>query len=278
MKQDGALESAAAGRKRQELRLALRADRTLVVSSVEKAILEAECPGVDVHILSTIYPLEEVDVPGFNSRTAIIFIGGFQHRPNVDAVLYFAREIFPLVRARLPDVVFQVIGPDAPPEILELDSPSIHILGHVSDVRPLFHQARVSVAPLRFGAGVKGKVNQSMALGVPTVLTSTAAEGMYLVNEWNAMIADLPGQFADAVVRLWSSRKLWQKISTNGRQNLRDHFSVQAAAKPIDDMLTWAGLNSQSRSSAPNSRSLHLAIEHERNQPRSRQPASAQNR
>ena len=183
----------------------MRADLTLVVSPFEKGILEKECPGIDVRILSTIYPLEERDVPGFDGRRDIVFIGGFQHLPNADAVLYFAREIFPLVRDRLPDAVFQVIGPDAPPEILALASPSIQILGHVPDVRPLFDRARVSVAPLRFGAGVKGKVNQSMALGVPTVVTSIAAEGMYLVHENNAMIAEDPERFADAVVRLWTT-------------------------------------------------------------------------
>ena len=250
VQQDKSLESAAAIRKQQELSLALRADRTLVVSPVEKAILERECPGIDVRILSTIFPLEELDVAGIEGRGNIIFIGGFQHPPNADAVLFFAREIFPLVRDRLPDAVFQIIGPDAPPEVLELESSSIHVLGHVPDVKPLFHQARLSVAPLRFGAGVKGKVNQSMALGVPTVLTSIAAEGMYLVHEHNAMIADDPESFADAVVRLWTSREIWERLSTNGRLNIREHFSAEAAAESIAEMLYWAGLTSSARSTA----------------------------
>ena len=240
--QDDSLESAVVSRKVQELKLALRADLTLVVSSVEKAILERECPGIDVRILSTIYPLEEGALPAFDERRDIVFIGGFQHVPNVDAVLYFAREIFPRVLDRLPDVVFQVIGPEPPPEVRGLESRNIRILGHVPDVKPLFHQARVSVAPLRFGAGVKGKVNQSMALGVPTVVTSIAAEGMYLVHEDNAMIADDPENFADAVVRLWTSRALWEQVSASGRRNLEDHFSVRAAARAIDDLLVWAGL------------------------------------
>jgi O-antigen biosynthesis protein len=240
--QDNVLESAITIRKKEELRLATRADLTLVVSPIEKAILEHECPGIDVRILSNIFPIEENEVRGFDSRRDIIFIGSFQHAPNADAVLYFAREIFPVIRDRLPDVVFQVIGPDAPPEVVELGSPSIRVLGSVPNVRPLFDQARISVAPLRFGAGVKGKVNQSMALGVPTVVTSIAAEGMYLVHEENAMIADDPERFADSVVRLWTSRELWERVSTNGRQNIRDHFSVEAAAKMIDEVLLSAGL------------------------------------
>jgi GT2 family glycosyltransferase len=251
--QDQSLMSEAARRKQQELRLAVRADLTLVVSPIEKAILEKECPGIDVRVLPTIFPFEEIDTPGFDGRKDIIFIGGFQHPPNADAVLYFAREVFPRVRSRLPDVVFQVVGPDAPPEVLELASPCTQILGYVPDVRPFFDRARVSVAPIRFGAGVKGKVNQSMAFGVPTVVTSIAAEGMYLVHERDAMIADDPDSFADAVVRLWTSRELWESVSTHGRRSLREHFSVEAAAKPIDELLQWTGLPQPARSSPPNS-------------------------
>ncbi len=133
-------------------------------------------------------------------------------------------QIFPRVLDRLPDVVLQVIGPDASPEIERLACPNIQVLGYVPDVRPIFDRARVSVAPLRFGAGVKGKVNQSMALGVPTVLTSIAAEGMYLVHEENAMIADDPDRFADEVVRLWTSRELWERVSAQGRRQYQGAF------------------------------------------------------
>ncbi len=243
LKQDPVLRASAALRKQQELNLARNADLTLVVSSLEKDILDRERLGLDVRIISTIYPLDGAIVPGFEGRRNILFIGGFEHPPNADAVLYFAREIFPLVRARIPECVFQVIGSEPTPEILELASPHIQVLGHVPEVRPFFDRARVSVAPIRFGAGVKGKVNQSMSFGVPAVVTQVAAEGMYLVHEHNAMIADDPDRFADAVVRVWNSPELWERLSINGRQNLREHFSVETAAQCIDELLQWAGLN-----------------------------------
>ena len=145
-----------------------------------------------------------------------------------------------------------MIGPEPPPEVRRLSSPNIEILGYVADVRPYFDCARLSVAPLRFGAGVKGKVNQSMALGVPTVVTSIAAEGMYLVHGHNAMIADDPESFADAVVRVWTSTELWERLSTNGRENLREHFSVEAASQPIDELLEWAGLSAWVQGRGPN--------------------------
>jgi GT2 family glycosyltransferase len=239
---DDRLRASAAKRKRQELRLAMRSDLTLVVSSVEKAVLESEYPGLDVQVLSNIHPIDEADPPGFEHRRDIVFIGGFEHEPNIDAVLFFATEVLPRVAGRMPGAVFHVIGPEPPPAIRRLASPQIRIHGHVADVRPIFDRARVSVAPLRYGAGVKGKVNQSMALGVPTIVTSIAAEGMHLVNKENTMIADGPESFAEALYETWSSPELWQRISKSGRENIRQHFSVNAADRRIDAVLDWAGV------------------------------------
>ena len=234
----------AQSRKEQELGLARAADLTLVVSPVEKAVIEEECGNeIDVRILSNIHPIIAGERPGFESRRDILFIGGFDHAPNTDAVLYFAREIFPRIAERIPEAIFQVIGPYPTPEISGLASSRIQILGFVPDVAPLFDRSRLSVAPLRFGAGVKGKVNQSMSFGVPTVVTSIAAEGMHLIDGVDAMIADQPDRFADSVVRLWSSPELWRQVSQNGLKNLNEHFSVEAAARRIDEILVWAGLS-----------------------------------
>jgi GT2 family glycosyltransferase len=238
--QEPAHFAAAALRKKQELRLAMRADRTLVVSPTEKAILEAECAGLDVQVLATVQPIEEAEVPDYEQRGDIVFIGGFGHTPNVDAVLFFAREILPRVRRRLPGAVFHVIGPEPTAEIRRLAGRYTRVHGHVPDVKPIFERARVSVAPLRFGAGVKGKLNQSMALGVPVIATSIAAEGMYLEHGVDAMIADDPEGFAEALLRAWSSRELWERLSRGGRENIREHFSVEAAQRAIDELLEWA--------------------------------------
>src|SRR5271157_383155 len=254
LKQDPTLRASAARRKQQELKLARSADLTLVVSPLEKEILDRERLGLDVRIISNILPIELADVPGFEGRRNILFIGGFEHPPNADAVLYFAREILPLIKARIPEAVFQVIGSEPTPEILKLASPHIQVLGYVPEVRPYFDKARVSVAPIRFGAGVKGKVNQSMSFGVPAVVTRVAAEGMYLVHEQNALIADDPEDFAAAVVRLWTEPELWHRLSLCGRENLRQHFSVEAARQRIDELLEWAGLSISVQGRAVHSR------------------------
>jgi GT2 family glycosyltransferase len=251
LKQDPVLRAAVARRKQQELRLVRNADLTLVVSQAELELLGNECPWHEVRIFPTVYPLGEAEIPGPGGRQNIIFIGSFEHPPNVDAVLHFAREIFPRVLVRIPDAVFQVIGSDPTPEIRALARKNIEVLDFVPDVVPYFHRARLSVAPLRFGAGVKGKVNQSMALGVPTVVTSIAAEGMHLAHEENAMIADDAEGFAEAIVRVWTSPDFWQRLSEAGRNNVREYFSVEAAGRHIDALLSWAGISTPGSRGGP---------------------------
>ena len=157
-------------------------------------------------------------------RRDIVFIGGFDHAPT-STPSSTSPEIFPRVQERIPEAVFQVIGPASDAGDLRLASPQHSYPGlrrRTSNRSSI--NARVSVAPLRFGAGVKGKVNQSMSFGVPTVVTSIAAEGMYLTHELDAMIADDPERFADAVVRLWTSPELWRTVSQNGLRNLARTF------------------------------------------------------
>src|SRR4029077_19987363 len=149
------------------------ADETWVVSPIEQQMLQENWPNKSIQLVSNI-----VDVTGpvtpFALRRDWLFIGGFQHRPNIDAVLFFVQEIYPLVRDRLPDTKFYIIGDKAPPEIVALASDRIIVAGLQRNGGAFFGHARLSIAPLRFGAGIKGKINQSMAFGVPVVATSIA--------------------------------------------------------------------------------------------------------
>ena len=183
--------------------------------------------------------------PGFDDRHQVLFIGAFAHSPNVDAVIYFVLEVLPLIVTRLPELEFVIVGSRPPEEVRALSGKNVEILGYVPDIKPIFDRARVAVAPLRFGAGVKGKVNQTMAYGIPNVVSTIAAEGMHLTHEHDAMIADQPASFADAVVRLWTSRPLWERISVNGRVNVGEHFSVESASRHIEELLAFAGLGAR---------------------------------
>jgi O-antigen biosynthesis protein len=210
-----------------------QADETWVVSSVEQKLLRKARPDKSIEVVSTI-----AEVPGsktpFELRRDWLFIGGFQHRPNIDAVLFFAKEIYPLVSEHLQDAKFYIIGDKAPPEIVALATQRIIVAGLQRDVGPFFDSVKLSVAPLRFGAGVKGKINQSMAFGVPVVATSLAIEGMELQDREDILVADDPKEFARALIELYESEDLWTRLSENGIRKTRTLYSTDAARKKLE--------------------------------------------
>ncbi len=222
--------------KQRELAAAKEADYTLVVSHEEKSILERDCPGVHAHVLPSIHEVHGSAKP-FSQRKELVFVGSFQHAPNLDAVKYLAEEIMPLVREKSSSVKIYVIGNDPPAHITALASEQIVLAGHVPDLGQYFNSCRVSVAPLRFGAGVKGKVLTSLSYGVPVVASSIAAEGMFLTDGEDVLIADEARGFAEAVVSLYRDQSLWNRLSRNGLDTVSKHFSPAAARAALTEVL-----------------------------------------
>ena len=219
--------------KQAELEVAASVDVTVVVSPFEREWLAREAPQAKVEVISN---LHQVSGPGrpFPERHDLVFVGGFRHPPNTDAVRWFATDVFPLIRARLPGVQFHCIGSDCPPAILALSGQEgIVVHGHVPDLAPYMDGVRVAIAPLRYGAGVKGKVNLSMAHGQPVVATSCAVEGMHLRDGFDVLVADEPQAFADAVLRLYTDEDLWNRLSMHGLDNIARHFSLDAAREVV---------------------------------------------
>lgn len=233
---DPELRRLAAETKRAELALMRACDLTLVVSPVERALLAAELPEARVEVLSNVHEVAGRGT-GFNERRDIWFIGGFQHPPNVDAVQWFVREVWPLVAAAVPDARFHVVGSKMPESMRALAGNGVEIHGHVEDLAPFLDGCRVSVAPLRYGAGVKGKVNQAMAHGQPVVATPMAVEGMHLVDGVEVLVAETPAEFAAAVVRLYRDELLWEQLSQAGMANVASHFSFEAARAALARVL-----------------------------------------
>jgi len=226
---DAVLRRTARATTKAELAVAAVADATVVVSAYERDWLRERLPDARVEVLSNLHEVRGPGLP-FAQRHDLVFVGGFRHPPNVDAVLWFANAVFPRVRSRLPDVRFHCIGGDCPPEILALSAlDGVVVHGHVPDIAPYMDGARVALAPLRYGAGVKGKVNLSMAHGQPVVATSCAVEGMHLQDRHDVLVADDAAGFADRVVELYRDEALWNRLSANGLDNVRTHFSLEAA-------------------------------------------------
>jgi glycosyltransferase involved in cell wall biosynthesis len=234
-KADHRLKRLAAACKKRELAVAWKAHATLVVSPVEKQILAKECPRIRVEVVSNIHEVHARS-EGFSKRRGLLFIGDFFHAPNVDAVLFFARNIFPLVEKALPDARFHIVGSNIPDGIFRLANLKILVHGFVPDVGPLFNTCKVSVAPLRFGAGVKGKINQSQSYGVPVVATSMAVEGMQLEHAESVLVADTPETFAKAIADVYTDECLWNRLSRNGTRNLEEHFSFNSARTGLENL------------------------------------------
>ena len=223
--------------RRSELDVVMRSDATLVVSSTERELLAREAPGARVELVSNLHRAAGPGQP-FAQRNDLVFVGGFRHPPNVDAVLWFGREVFPAIHAALPGIRFHCIGGDPTREVLALASqPGCVVYGHVPDIDPFMDGCRIAVAPLRYGAGVKGKVNLSMAHGQPVVATSCAVEGMHLVDGVDVLVADTAAAFADAVLRLYRDEALWNRLATGGLANVARHFSADAARDAVRRVL-----------------------------------------
>ena len=154
-----------------------------------------------------------------------MFIGSFLHPPNADAVRWFVTDVLPLIRRELPDVEFTILGNALSPEITSLASASVHPVGYVADADSHFARARVFVCPLRYGAGMKGKIGHSMSVGLPVVTTTAGAEGMMLTDGETALIADGPEAFAAAVVKVYLDERLWTDISDRAKTHIATHFS-----------------------------------------------------
>lgn len=231
----------AAGRTREaELELVAQCQVTYVVSKVEADVLRQACPQARIHVLSNIHELQPPG-PGPEHRHGALFVGGWGHPPNQDAVAWLCRDIWPLVREQSADCCLHLVG-DIPQEVARQLAriPNITVHGRVADLKPLMDQCRIALAPLRVGAGVKGKVNSAMSHGLPVVATTIAAEGMFITPGTDALIADDTHATAAAIVRLEQDDALWNALSNAGRRNVQQHFSAEAADRALQQWLPVA--------------------------------------
>lgn len=209
-----------------ELGIIGQADCILTPSTHEADILGAEFPLLPVSVLPLVVECHGTDA-GFPERRDICFLGGYGHPPNVDAAVFFATEILPLIHARDASIRFIVAGANATTEVRALAGASVVVTGMVDDLRDVFDTARVFVCPLRFGAGAKGKIVMAMSYGVPVVSTMIGAEGMSLADEEDLLIADTPAEIAEACLRAYFDPQLWTRLSRAGLRQVRDVWSVE---------------------------------------------------
>jgi len=219
-----------------ELWAARACDITLVVSPVEKEILERELPGIKVEVIPNVHPVCG-SRRSFGERKGLLFVGYYPHLPNRDAVLYFIDEILPGIRKELPDVKLYVVGPEPGRDIESRASDDVIVTDWVKDLESFLDESRVFVCPLRYGAGIKGKIGHSQSYGLPVVTTTMGAEGMGLADGTNALIADDPQEFARQVTALYSDEALWNRLSAGGLDYVLENYAPDIVRDKLDALV-----------------------------------------
>lgn len=211
-------------RTKREIASVYRCDLSLIISTYEMDLLSGVL-GKNANLLYHLpfmIPADEVplDGPSFEERTGFIFIGGGKHSPNIDAIKYLRSDIWPQIRKQIPNAHLNIYGAYLPQHILELHDESTGFLvkGKADRISDAMGKAKVCLAPLRYGAGIKGKLLHAMQYGTPSVTTSIGAEGMYAEMDWNGVIAKNANDFMKAAVALYSDKDKWLQAQKNGYQ------------------------------------------------------------
>ena len=223
--------------KRYEVDEMRASDVVTTITDVERDIVGSLIPDHDVAILPNVHGVRTAPIAGVGGRKDLLFIGSYRHLPNVDAVQWFVSTVLPLILHKAPARFF-ALGSFPTPEVEALASETTLIPGYLNDVSGYFDRARVFVAPLRYGAGMKGKIGMAMAMGLPVVTTSIGAEGMGLVDGVNALIADDEEAFASAVLRVYHDDDLWESLSAEGVRHVGREWSPHAMKTRLADLMS----------------------------------------
>ncbi len=225
--------------KRIEFDLFSKADVVLTLSQSEKKIIQENFPGKEINIMPVFYYENFIEnKKDFSRRENIMFVGGFNHTPNIDAVLWFAKEIFPTIQTTIPGIQFYIVGSNPPDEIMKLNSESVIVKGFVSDEELIcmYNQVKLVVIPLRYGAGVKGKTIEAMYCQTPIVTTSFGIEGLKNIN-YVLQAHDNKEDFASQVVSYYLNNEKLEMVSMDYFNYVKLFFSKEAALNVIKHSL-----------------------------------------
>jgi glycosyltransferase involved in cell wall biosynthesis len=236
---------------KREIASIYRSDLTLVISEFEASLLR-ETFKIDPSLLFYLPFLIDTQasadtsvLPNFKDRKHFINMGNFKHRPNRDAVLFLKQEIWPLIRKALPDAEMHIYGAYVTEELLQLNNVKEKFLvkGWAADKKEVYMYSRVCLAPLRFGAGLKGKLIDAMQFGTPCITTRTGAEGMQGDLPWNGFVEDDVKRIAEKAVLLYQDEATWNRSRNNGFALLKHNFDRQSFEKDLKDRIDHLTLN-----------------------------------
>lgn len=221
---------------KMEDRILLTADWIWVTSAREQQVLLQRYPALPVGLAPNGVDCGAKKLLAPVSGHEILFVGCMRHFPNVDAVRYFVREVLPLLRQKVPDALFRVVGRGTGPDIRELaKNPGVVITGEVSDLLPYYRQCAACVVPLRSGGGTRLKILECMAYGRPVVSTSLGAEGIEIEDGRHFLRADTPAAMVDSILRIFSSPGVGAELTAHARTRVEEKYDWATIAAGMDD-------------------------------------------
>jgi glycosyltransferase involved in cell wall biosynthesis len=226
--------------KRYEAHQCQEFDYVLAVSQEDRTALE-EAAGhpLEITVIPIAVDTDEIKpVTRGSDADHILYLGTMYWPPNIDGVNWFTQEVMPLLRAQRPALVFDVVGSHPPKELLELNRPGtgLNVTGYVKDVTPYLQKAGLMICPLRAGGGMRVKILEALAQGLPVVSTTIGCEGIAVTPGQDVLIADTPQDFAGAVLRILEERSLADELAKNGRKLIEDKYDYRKACIPLDQM------------------------------------------
>lgn len=231
------LASQAATVRQGELAAISAVDATIVHSGIEQQLIATVVPAATVHVVPWAYPLRPVATPAAQ-RSGVVFVGGYRHKPNVYAACWLVEEIMPRVWQVLPGLPCSLVGSHMPESVRAMASAHVEAIGFVPDVNTIYEQRLLSVAPLRYGAGVKGKVLEAFAAGLPCLMTGCAAEGVALHGDLQTLVADDAEGIAKLIIALHRNPLRVTALGTAGQRMMARHYAegaVDAAIRSVVD-------------------------------------------
>ncbi|MGB3775999.1 MAG: glycosyltransferase, partial [Leeuwenhoekiella sp.] len=236
---------------KREIASVYRCDLTLIISEFEMKLLHDfyKVPqSLLVYLPFMVNKLTDADISSWNSfenRTDFMTIGNFRHLPNYDMVLYLKTAIWPLIRKALPEAKLNIYGAYPPEKVKQLHNPKegFIVQGHVKSSKEVFLKARVCLAALRSGAGLKGKILEAMECGTPCVATSIGAEGMYGDQDNTMPVEDTPEGFAQAAIDLYVNKYEWENVQKNGIEVINSRFEKEKWSRTLTERLDYSSEN-----------------------------------
>jgi glycosyltransferase involved in cell wall biosynthesis len=216
-----------------------KADTIIAISKTDKNLVAKFFDNDDkFEVLSNLhqYQKKPKNFKTFHERKDLLFIGSFGHTPNLDAVHFLHDQIMPIVWKTYPKIVVNIIGSNPVQSILELDNERFKVLGFIEDIEPYFVNSRLFIAPLRFGAGIKGKIGQSLEYSLPVITTEIGAEGFDFGTFEDEMIANQPKEFAEKIIEMYTNESLWDDVS-NFSKEILEPFSIATTMKTLKQII-----------------------------------------